>query len=137
MAWVVTVMALWAIALTPAWAADNDDVEHLEKRISQLNSMAEKPGVINLAIKRISTETGVPEEQVRKQHRREPDFGLAGLLLANVMAAETKKTPAQFIEQRKNGKKWQAIARDNNVSLDKLNVRLDRLQRDVAPAAKK
>jgi hypothetical protein len=115
----------------PVIAADKEDLDHLEKRVKQLNSLAAKPGREEVALKRISTETGVPEASVRRQHGRHPDIGLGGLMIANVLANETKKLPEVFLKQRAGGKKWLAIAKENKVSVDSLNERLDRLAKAV------
>lgn len=112
-------------------AADDDDVEHFEKRTAQLNSIGGKPATVDMALQRISTETGVPIESVRAQHKRHPDIGVAGLMLANVLANDTKKAPEYFLTQRANGKKWLAMARANKVPVERLNERLDRLSQAI------
>ena len=61
-------------------------------------------------------------------------MGGAALLLANVMAAETKKSPESFLKERSSGKEWVEIAQENKIPTDKLNVRLDRIERAIAPA---
>lgn len=128
----LTTAVLFAFGLmAPLIAADNDDVEHFENRAKQLNNQAEKPGMLQVALQRISTETGVPLENVRAQHKRHPDIGVAGLMIANVLANETKKAPEQFLSQRAEGKKWLVMAKQNKVSVDKLNERLDRLARAI------
>jgi hypothetical protein len=115
----------------PLIAADKDDLEHLENRVKQLNSLAEKPGMTGVALKTISNETGVPLEKVRNQHKRHPDIGLGGLMVANVLANDTTKGPEHFLSQRDEGKKWLAMAREHKVPVDRLNMRLDRLARAI------
>ena len=117
--------------IVPAVAADKEDLDHLENRVKQLNSLAAKPAMMDVALKRISTETGVPVETVRKQHARHPNIGIAGLMLANVLSNETQKKPEQFLAQKEAGKKWITMAKENKVSIDKLNERLDRLARAI------
>jgi len=124
----IAVAMLWALGFAvPAVAADNDDLEHFENRVQQLNAQAAKPAQVDVALQRISTETGVPVEAVRKQHKQHPNIGIAGLMIANVLANETKKSPDEFLSKRESGKKWLAVAKAHNVSVDKLNERLDRL----------
>ena len=118
-------------------AADKDDLDEYEKRLNRINAQAEKPGMLNVALQRISTETGVPLEQVRAQHKRHPEVGPAGLLIANVLANETKKAPSEFLKERAEGKKWVAIARQHKVSVDKLNDRLERLEKAIATGGDK
>jgi ribonuclease HI len=130
------------IALTlgggPLRAADNDDAaKHFRQRADQINAATAKdPDLMQTAIKHISVETGVPVEKVRLHHQRHPNMGAAGLLLANVMAAETKEPPATFLKERQSGDQWLAIAREHKVSVEKLNVRLDNVWKALAPAVK-
>jgi len=114
--------------IVPVFAADNDH-DAYEKRVKQINALGNKPGMEKVALQRVSSETGVPIEKVQNQFKRHPEVGAAGLLLANVMADETKKAPESFLQQRDKGKKWLAIAKENNVSVDKLNERLDRFEK--------
>jgi hypothetical protein len=124
------VTLLMALGLVfPSLAADKQELDHFENRVQQLNSLAEKPGKIDVALKGISNETGVPLEKVQNQNKRHPQMGIAGLMIANVLADDTKKAPEQFLSERESGKKWVTIARENKVSVDKLNERLDRLAR--------
>jgi len=127
-----------ALGCGPVRAADKDDATtHFKKRVTQINDATVKdPEVMQLAIKHISVETGVPIEKVRLHHQRHPNMGGAGLLLANVMAAETKEPPATFLRERQSGEQWLAIAREHKVPIEKLNVRLDNVWKAIAPAAK-
>ncbi|MFL5048441.1 MAG: hypothetical protein ACJ8EA_26715, partial [Xanthobacteraceae bacterium] len=119
-----------AFGLTaPVFAADDEDT--YEKKVKQVNALGEKPGRMKVCLQRISTETGVPVEKVQTQAKRHPEAGAAGLFLANLMADETKKEPEQFLKARENGKKWLTIAKNNKVSVDKLNERLDRFEKAI------
>jgi hypothetical protein len=109
------------------------DREDFDDNVKQINQMAEKPNVLRKALHHISVETGVPLEKVQQEHRRNPELGAAGLLIGNVLAAETSKEPDRFFRQNANGKKWTAIARENDVSLDKLNTRLENLEEALEP----
>ena len=135
---VITAMALggflgWASAA--ARAADEETVrEHFEQRVQQINRQTAKADALDTALHHISVESGVPEDQVREQHRRNPRMGAAGLLLANVLSAETRKEPDYFIKQRAEGKRWLALARENNVPIENLNRRLDSLEKAIEPA---
>ena len=107
---------------------------NLEQRLSQINTAAEKPAMLNQALQRISTQTGVPLEQIRSQHEQHPEFGIGGLLVANSLAAATKKDPQHFIDQRLAGKSWTSIAQENNVSMDDLMMRVDRVASALTPS---
>jgi hypothetical protein len=65
---------------------------------------------------------------MRDQH---PDAGAAGLMIACVIADNAKGSPEAYLGRHINGKGWAAIARDNNVPLEKINGRLDKLQHDL------
>jgi hypothetical protein len=116
-------------AIPSLLAADEQDLDEYEKRVNRINTLADKPGMMNIALQRISTETGVPIENVRSQHKRFSTMGAAGIMIANVLANETKKEPSDFLKARTEGKKWLAQARQHKVSVDKLNDRLERLQK--------
>jgi hypothetical protein len=134
--WLITLTTILSLAGV-AFAADDTSKDELEQRTKALNRAAEKESLFKQALHHVSIETGVPESTVETQHRRNPDMGLAGIMNANVLAAETKKDPSEFIKQRKAGKGWAAIARANNVTLDKLRSRLDNLDRAIGGAARK
>ncbi|MBC8096054.1 MAG: hypothetical protein H7Y43_09595 [Akkermansiaceae bacterium] len=107
-------------------AADQSARALLDDRAREVNRSAKEQGM-PLTLKRISTETGVPLEQVQSMHKRHSDIGPAGLLIACVLANDTKKEPEVFMKRRASGKTWTSIAKENKVSLEKLNARLDRL----------
>ena len=127
-----------ALGISPVRAADKDDAAaHFKKRVDQINNATAKdPELFQTALKQISVETGVPLERVRLHHQRNPNMGAAGLLLANVLAAETKEAPATFLKERQSGDQWLAIAREHKVAIDKLNVRLNNVWKALAPGVK-
>ena len=128
-------VSAFLVAIPSLIAADDQDVDEFERRVSRINAAADKPGKMNIALQRISTETGVPLENVRGQHKRYTNMGAAGIMIANVLANETKKAPNDFLKARTDGKKWLAQARDNKVSVEKLNDRLERLQKAMTDGA--
>ena len=134
---VIVVGVLAGLISIPARGADKEKggSDSLEDRVHAVNQTAEKAGRMNVALQRISTETGIPQDQVQASHRRYPDTGAAGLLIAGVLADETKKPFEQFLKQHSSGRKWGAIARDNKVSIESLIARLDRFEKAL-PAEK-
>ena len=70
-------------------------------------------------------------EQLQKMRDQHPDAGAAGLMIACVIADNAKGSPEGYLNRHVNGKGWASIARDNNVPLEKINQRLDKLQRDL------
>jgi hypothetical protein len=109
-------------------AAEKDE---LESRAQTVNSLAEKKGGMKEAVHTVSVETGVPMEKLQKMRDQHPDAGAAGLMIACVIADNAKGSPEAYLSRHINGKGWAAIARDNNVPLDKINVRLDRLEHQL------
>jgi hypothetical protein len=133
----VAVGILFALTARFASAADEPEKDELERRARIINHAAEKESVFKTALHHVSIETGVPEKDVEAQHRRYPGVGLAGILLANVLAAETKKEPTEFIQQRKAGKGWAAQARAHKVPVDHLTQRLENLDKAIGASTKK
>jgi hypothetical protein len=113
------------------------DQDELERRARVINRAAQQESVFKQALHHVSIETGVPKDSIETQHRQYPDMGLAGIMLANVMAAETKKEPTEFLKQRKGGKGWVALAKANKVPLDNLNRKLENLDRAIGASTKK
>ena len=105
--------------------------DELETRAQNVNSLADRHGGMRDAIHNISVETGVPTEQLQRMHDAHPDVGPAGILIASVMADNTKGRPEHFLNQHVNGKGWGAIARENNVPLEKVNQKLANLEREL------
>jgi hypothetical protein len=110
-------------------AEQKESQNELEKRTRDINQAARKGDRTETALHAISVETGVPLERIREMHKKHSDAGVGGILNACVLADETKKDPEGFFKKHLEGKDWPAIARDNNVSTDKLIIRLDHLDR--------
>jgi redox-regulated HSP33 family molecular chaperone len=104
--------------------------EELDKRAKDINDTVQKEKKEDLAIRGVSNETGVPQGEVERMYRKHKTA--AGVLIACVMADETKRPPEEFLEKRSSGKTWTAMANDNHVSMDKINERLAHLERDLA-----
>ena len=117
--------AMLGAGVNSVFAAENPGRDALEDRVQEVNRSGRSEGM-DVTLKRISTETGVPLDQVKAMHKRYP-VGPGGLMIACVLANETKKEPEQFLKQHANGKSWVALARANDVGIDKLSSRLDRL----------
>jgi hypothetical protein len=76
----------------------------------------------------ISKETGVPVATIQKQHREHEAMGTSGLLMANLIATQTKKPAGNFLRQREAGKSWIEIAAEHKVSLDSADASLNRVE---------
>ena len=103
----------------------------LDSRAHDVNALADRHGGMRDAIHNVSVETGVPEQELQRMRDSHPDAGPAGLLIASVLADNTKERPEHFLNQRTSGKSWASMARENNVPLEKINAKLDNLEREL------
>lgn len=105
--------------------------DELNTRAHDVNALADRRGGVRDAIHDVSVETGVPEEQLQRMHDNHPNAGPAGLMIASVLADNTKEPPGRFLSAHDNGRGWASIARENGVPLDKINTKLDNLEREL------
>ena len=105
--------------------------DELESRAHTVNSLADKRGGMREAMHDVSVETGVPMDQIERMRNQHPDAGAAGIMIACVLADNAKGSPERYLDRHVNGKGWAAMARENDVPLDKINARLDKLERDL------
>src|SRR3981081_3253254 len=61
---------------------DKAGLDRLGQRATELNQTAKKPGMMKVALQRVSNETGVPLTEVEAMHKHYPDAGPAGVMLA-------------------------------------------------------
>ena len=109
--------------------------EELDSRAHSVNDLADRHGGMREAIHDVSVETGVPMDRVQRMHDEHPNAGAAGILIACVMADNTKEPAERFLERHQHGRSWASIARESNVPLDKINYKLDNLQRELGQMA--
>jgi len=114
---------------TAAFAAEN---KTFDQKADDLNVTAKSGEKFNSAIHAISVETGVPEERLLAMHKQHPQAGPAAILNASIMADETKQSPEVFLKNHQNGIRWEDMAHKYNVPIEKLDSRLDHVQRYVA-----
>lgn len=124
-------VATVSLGLTAGVARAQTAKDELESRAHTVNSLADKRGGMSEAIHDVSVETGVPQEQLQRMHEKHSDAGPAGLLIAAVIADNAKGSPEQYLNRHVNGKGWGAIARENNVPLEKINVKMANLEREL------
>ncbi len=129
---VLAIMSLGLNVRAQQRAAEKDE---LETRAHSVNALADKHGGMKEAVHDVSVETGVPVEQIQKMRDQHPDAGAAGVMIACVISDNAKGSPEVYLSRHVNGKGWAAIARDNNVPLDKINARLDKLEHDLGSNA--
>lgn len=109
--------------------------EELDNRAHSVNMLADQHGGMKAAIHDVSVETGVPIDRVQQMHDQHPNAGAAGILIACVLADNTKQPAEHFLNRHEHGQSWARIARDNNVPLNKIDYRLDNLQRELGNLA--
>lgn len=126
-------VATVSLGLTANFARGQErrEKEDLDNRAQTVNSLAERHGGIKDALHDVSVETGVPIDRVQRMHDSHPDAGAAGIMIACVLADNTKETPDRFLSQHAGGKGWASIARENNVPLDQINGKLDNLEHEL------
>ena len=121
-------MALALNSASAAQAPGNTSVNQLQSLEKQVNQLTRGTNQWLTAMHTISVQTGVPWAHLRALRQRHPNAEPAGILIAAVLADETKKTPEQFLKAHLDGQTWPAIAKNYNVPLDKLTERLQKIQ---------
>ena len=119
------------LSVRVASAQEKTEKRELDTRAHDVNALADRHGGMRDAIHDVSVETGVPEGELQRMHQAHPDAGPAGLLIASVLADNTKERPERFLNQRTSGKSWASLARENSVPLEKINTKLDNLEREL------
>src|SRR5437899_9636547 len=99
-----------------------------QQKANAFNLAARKSGMMDTALRDISVETRVPQDQVQALHQKHPNAGASAILLAAVMEQQTKQPAEGFLQRHLQGKTWESIAAENKVSIDTLNQRLDHVQ---------
>jgi len=99
-----------------------------EQKVKAINQAAKKKGMMDTVLGDICNNVGLNLEQVRTLHRNHPNAGAGAILLAAVIADQTKQPAEKFLESHLNGNTWESIAAHNNVPMEKLNQKLDKVQ---------
>lgn len=128
-------VAALSLGMTAGFANGQSSRQELDGRARDVNSLADQHGGMRAAIHDVSVETGVPMDRVQKMHDSHPNAGAAGILIACVLADNTKQPAERFLDRHHDGRSWASIARENNVPLDKINHKLDNLQRELGQMA--
>ena len=114
-----------------AASATENQLHQLQKQINEGTKTTQQ---WETAMHTISVQTGVPRGQLRTLRQNYPSVEPAAVLIASVLADETKKAPEEFLKQHIAGQTWVQIAHNNKVRLDKIVARLERIQQALAPA---
>lgn len=122
------------IGLAGAQQATTELQQFQKQGVAVNQRAASSPQYLAAALHTISVQTGVPQATVQAQHKQYPSIGVIGLMVANVLADETKKDPAVFLQAKAGGQTWPQIAQAYKVPLAKINTRLARMEQLMAPA---
>jgi hypothetical protein len=104
------------------------DKQDIENRIRQINRLDNRPAVRDAGLRAVSKELGKPVPQLQTQLKEHSGLGIAGLLVANTIASESKKDADTVIKAHGGDRGWVDVARNNNVSLDSLEAKLSRVE---------
>ncbi|HMJ91580.1 MAG TPA: hypothetical protein VK530_17280 [Candidatus Acidoferrum sp.] len=116
----------------PETKAENK--QDVEQRIRQINRLDNKPVVLDAGLRAVSKELGTPVPVLEAQLKEHSRLGIAGLLVANTIASDSKKSPETVIKAHGDGRSWVEMARNNNVSLDTLEAKLTRVENAMKEA---
>jgi hypothetical protein len=124
-----------ALALNTAALAASAPETQLHQLQTQINAATKTTPQWETAMHTISVQTGVSREQLRAMRQKHPTVEPSAVLIACVLADETKKAPDQFLERAIATQDWIPIARNNKVPLEKINARLEQIQQALAAGA--
>jgi hypothetical protein len=122
-------------AQLPPYKADRPSRAEFEERIRTLNQTTIKNHAQDEALHGVSVETGVPMEKLRRIHEDHPKVSPAGIFVACIIADNTKQDPAYIVKQGAGGQSWTSLAQDYGVPLDKIEIRLVRLENYIRAGA--
>jgi hypothetical protein len=114
-----------------AHAQGRAEKQELDSRAQTVNDLASRRGGTKDTLHAVSVETGVLLDRVQRMHNDHPNAGAAGVMIACVLADNTKASPDRYLDEHKNGRSWAAIARENNVPVEKINAKLDNLEHEL------
>lgn len=100
----------------------------MEQRIRDINRLDNKPAVRDAGLRSVSKELGIPVPTLEAQLKSNPGVGIAGLLIANSVAQESKKDVDTIIKAHGGDRSWADVARNNNVTLSSLETRLQHVE---------
>ena len=106
----------------------------LDKRARTINTLDNKTATRRVGLDAIAKETGVSVATLQAQHRQHQEIGTAGLLMANAIAAQTKRPAGAYLRQAAEGKPWVRIAADSGVNINELDAKLARVEEAMRDA---
>ena len=106
----------------------------ITKHARAINTLDNRAPARQAGLEAIAKETGVSVPTLQVQHRQHQEIGTAGLLMANVIAVQTKRPAGNYLRQAAEGKPWEHIAADNGVNLESLDAKLGQLEETMRSA---
>jgi hypothetical protein len=106
----------------------------IDKRTKAVNTLANKEATRRAGLEAIAKETGVSVPTLQMQHREHQNIGTAGLLMGNVIAAQTKRPTGNYLRQHEQGRSWERIAADQGVNIEELDMKLARVEQAMRSA---
>jgi len=114
-------------AATPERSARAVKAE-IDQRVEVVNRLDDRAPARRAALSAIAKETGASARALENQRREYPKIGTGGLLIANELAAQTKKPAGNFLKEHSEGKTWTRIAAEHHVKLDDIDAKLGRVE---------
>jgi hypothetical protein len=114
----------------------------LNRRVESLNTLEDKPGVMNAGLAALSKETGTPLPQIETLQKAHKSAGIGDLFVAEELAVTTRKPGGEyqaadvFLKQHANGKSWSEIIRENNGNQNTIEQKLSRIEQAMKDAPK-
>jgi hypothetical protein len=115
----------------PTWGAD---APTLEDRAAAFDRASKEPDGDRIVVGHISRALGVSVEKLRAQHTQS-GLGWGDLLIAHRIAKAASSSVDDIVAESRNGKSWDAIARDRNVDVQRLVADVQRSQDAVEQRA--
>ena len=108
--------------------ANRETKADIDSRISSINKLDNNKAALTAGMAAVSKETAVPLPTIEAEHKQHPAIGLAGIAVAHDLAVRTHKPVEHFLNARKSGKSWEAIAKDNGVAAAEVDAKLNRIE---------
>jgi hypothetical protein len=122
---VIGVIGVLLVLLTPL--ASGADAPSFEERAAVFDRVSKEPDGDRIVVGHISRALGVSVEKLRLQHTQ-TGLGWGDLLIAHRIAKAASSSVDEIVAESRNGKTWDAIARDRNVDVQKLMAEVQRSQ---------
>jgi hypothetical protein len=121
-----------SVSLILSSLAAADEIQDLDKEVSQIDRVAKRQRVNNGDLQAVSKATGVPVAELEKQ-KAKTKMGPGSLFIANSLAKKSGKSFDDIVAAKRSGTGWGKFAREHDLKLGPLlrdAKKLSRVQRD-------